>query len=86
MSILGCRIKIRHASHLTQPQAFCAVHGQVTLRVEGDPVIAFGEGALRLVEFEIEGMQRDDAKKLIGKSLRTRLVWHVVKHGVGDLS
>lgn len=71
----GRQVKIWRASPFIHPQAFCAVPGQVMLQVEGDPVIACGEGALRLEEVEIEALQSDEAKALIGKSLRARLVW-----------
>ncbi|MGB4116685.1 MAG: formyltransferase family protein [Polaromonas sp.] len=71
----GRLARVWRASPFAHPQPFCAVPGQVMLRADDDPVIACGEGALRLEEVEIAGMQPDDAKKLIGKSLRTRLVW-----------
>jgi methionyl-tRNA formyltransferase len=75
----GRQAKIWRASPYIHLQPFCAVPGQVMLRVEGDPVIACGDGALRLEEVDIEGMTSDEGKALIGRSLRTRLLWQAME-------
>jgi methionyl-tRNA formyltransferase len=75
----GQQLKIWRASPFANQYPYCAVPGQLLGQEEGDPVIACGAGALRLEEFEINGMQSSEAKAYIGKSLRTRLVWRVDK-------
>jgi hypothetical protein len=44
------------------------------LREARDPVIACGNGALRLEEIEIEEVDSADAKDVVGRSVRSRLV------------
>ena len=57
-----------------QQSAFLAVPGQVCYRSEGDPVIACGDGMLRLTEVEVAGCETNAAaKQLIHRSLRARL-------------
>lgn len=73
----GRQLKIWRASPFINRYPYCAVPGQLIGQEDGDPVIACGEGALRLEEFEINGMQPSESKAFIGKSLRTRLVWQV---------
>lgn len=53
---------------------FLAVPGQVCGRVDGDPVVACLDGMLRLTEIDVPGVpDRAEAKKLLQRSLRTRL-------------
>lgn len=70
----GRKVTIWQASPFAHPVPFCAVPGQVMLRVDGDPVIACGEGALRLTEVEVEGISPRETAVLITQSLRTRLL------------
>ena len=54
--------------------AFCAVPGQVCLADEGDPVIACGNGLIRLTEVGDEaGTPESEIKRRILSSLRNRL-------------
>jgi methionyl-tRNA formyltransferase len=68
----GRKVKIWRASTYAHPQPFCAVPSQIMLRFEGDPIVATGNGALRLEEVEIDAMTPDEAKTFIAKSLRSR--------------
>lgn len=70
----GRRVTIWRASPFTHITPYCAIPGQVMLRIDGDPVIACGEGALRLEDIDIEAMSSEEAKAVVGKSLRSRLV------------
>lgn len=70
----GRRVTIWRASVWRHPGRFCAVPGQVMLRTAGLPVIACGEGCLRLDEVEIEGLDPLQALKEVGRSLRSRLL------------
>lgn len=54
---------------------FAAVPGQVCCHHEGDPVIATGDGLVRLEEIQVEGRATDaEAKQAVLASLRHRLV------------
>ena len=68
------KVTIWRASRWSDPGSFLAVPGQVMLSIEGDPVIACGDGALRLEEVEIDGLSIDASKRMILKSLRNRLI------------
>ena len=68
------RFTIWRAKPLQPPTAFMAVPGQVLFAADEDPVIATGQGALRLQEIEMPGVAEADAKKLILRSLRNRLI------------
>lgn len=52
---------------------FLAIPGQVCLRFEGDPVVACGQGMVRLREISMEDMGHREASNAIGASLRNRL-------------
>ncbi|GJM05138.1 MAG: formyl transferase [marine bacterium B5-7] len=69
----GTRITIWRAYPFKHEEPFCAIPGQVLLRIEGDPVIACGMGALRLEEVEAKNYTSAETKKFISSSLRTRL-------------
>lgn len=66
------RLVIWRAVQFDHPGPFLAVPGQVLFGEEGDPVIACGEGCLRLTNVAIEGVE--DPKRLILASLRNRLI------------
>ncbi|WP_448207942.1 methionyl-tRNA formyltransferase [Azospirillum sp. sgz302134] len=74
------RITVWRAQRTQHPGPFLAVPGQVCYGLDGDPVVACGDGVLRLTEVEASrgeasGMPGSDtAKPLILKSLRNRLL------------
>jgi methionyl-tRNA formyltransferase len=70
----GRSVTIWRASPFLHDIPFCAVPGQIMLRKEGDPVIACGTGALRLEELEVDGVDASDAKNIVGRSVRARLI------------
>lgn len=69
------RVTIWRAAIYQHPGSFLAVPGQILKRIEGDPVIACGDGCLRLTEVTLEG-ERDPetARRMVGESLRRRLI------------
>jgi methionyl-tRNA formyltransferase len=67
------RVTVWRASPFAHDVPFCAVPGQVMLRAGNDPLIACGRGALRLEELEIHGLDADEAKVAVGRSIRGRL-------------
>jgi methionyl-tRNA formyltransferase len=69
----GRRVTVWRASPFAHDVPFFAVPGHVMLRAGSDPVIACGGGALRMEELEIEGLDADEAKVVVGRSLRGRL-------------
>jgi methionyl-tRNA formyltransferase len=67
-------VRIWAASVVPASGDVLAIPGQVMERLEGDPVIACGDGALRLTDMTIDGL--DDpmlAKATVARSLRNRL-------------
>lgn len=63
------------ASRFASATEHAAVPGQVCFGVDGDPVVAAGDGLLRLEDVELEGAPAGaEAKRLILRSLRHRLV------------
>lgn len=69
------RVKILRAMIEPDFDEFLAVPGQVVGARDGDPLVATGNGVLRLAEIEIDGIEwQADAKKLITKTLRHRLI------------
>jgi len=69
------RVTIWRAEIYPHPGAFLAVPGQVLMRADGDPVIACGDGCLRLTEMAVDGADSDGAaRQIVGASLRQRLV------------
>jgi methionyl-tRNA formyltransferase len=66
----GTRVTIFRARPHDPGHDFLAVPGQVCLRVDGNPVIATGDGMIELVE--VDG--GEDVKRAISRSLRNRLV------------
>ena len=69
------RVTIWRAEPVEHSGDLLAVPGQVLYREEDDPVIACGEGVLRLTEVSVDGVaSSDEGKKAIAKSLRNRLV------------
>lgn len=76
-TFLGDRcVRIWRATVHELSYPWVAVPGQVMLAIEGDPVIACGDGALRLREASIEGESSDsaDGHREILSSLRNRLL------------
>lgn len=69
----GERVTIWRAEPSADLGPFCAIPGQVMFVDRGEPVIACGQGALRLQDVEIAHLSPDDAKAAIGRSLRARL-------------
>ena len=56
-------------------EPFVAVPGQVVHAAAGDPVIATGDGLLRLTELELDDtVTTKSAKEFVMSSLRNRLV------------
>jgi methionyl-tRNA formyltransferase len=69
------RVTIWRAALARSEGPFLAVPGQVCRRDGADPVIACGEGLLRLVEVQVEGCADcTESKAAILRSLRHRLV------------
>ncbi|MEJ8835243.1 methionyl-tRNA formyltransferase [Ramlibacter sp. AN1133] len=68
-------VTIWRAAVVPSAGPFLAVPGQVCRQEQGDPVIACGDGMLRLLEVDVEGCAGGaDAKAAILRSLRNRLV------------
>lgn len=66
--VWGARVEAHH-------EPFVAIPGQVVRDSAGDPIIATGDGLLRLTELELDGSgTTKNAKQLVLKSLRNRLV------------
>ena len=65
------RIDIWRAKVFYHKGDFLAIPGQVMLSKNGEPIIACGEGALRVTQATAE---QNDARALISKSLRARLI------------
>lgn len=68
------KVVIWRAEPFEHQGPFCAIPGQVMLRHQDCPVIACGEGTLRITEATVGDDTGDAALKRIGKSLRNRLV------------
>lgn len=66
-------VRIWRAAPTPHHGAFLAVPGQVCFRIDNDPVVACGDGMLRLTEIGIEGCENEAAKTLVHRSLRARL-------------
>lgn len=65
------KIRVWRAEVADHPSPFLAVPGQVLFRAEGDPIIACGEGALRITQASLD--DDTDARQAVGQSLRNRL-------------
>ncbi|WP_417410505.1 methionyl-tRNA formyltransferase [Hoeflea sp.] len=70
----GQLVSIWRAEPYDDGEDFRAVPGQVCFAVQGDPVIATGDGMIRLTEIEIAGSSHDKAKRQVLHSLRNRLI------------
>jgi methionyl-tRNA formyltransferase len=69
------RVTVWRAEVMPAPGPFLAVPGQVCFAHEGDPVVACGEGLLRLREIAVEGCAGErESKQAVLASLRNRLV------------
>ena len=69
----GERVTVWRADPYHDATPFLAIPGQVLLRADGMPVIACGDGALRLTEVDVGEVRGEAALALVGKSLRGRL-------------
>ncbi len=70
----GRKAIIWKAAISTPLSPYCAIPGQIMFRQGEDPVVACGSGALRLIELSVEGVDDDEAKRIVGRSLRARLL------------
>ncbi len=69
------RVTIWRADQAIAPSPYVAMPGQVLYSDCGNPVVAAGEGAVRLIEIEIDGIGSGDTAKVgVLKSLRNRLI------------
>jgi methionyl-tRNA formyltransferase len=69
------RVTIWRAQPAGSIEPFLAIPGQVCGSTDLDPLIACGDGMLRLTQIEIDGIaDSDEAKRFVRKSLRTRLI------------
>jgi methionyl-tRNA formyltransferase len=69
------KIHILRAREFSPDYDFLAVPGQVCLRSpNGNPVVATGEGMIEIEECACEGYSEIEALRMVGKSLRARLI------------
>lgn len=69
------RVTVWRAEPAEHPGSFFAVPGQVCFRIGNDPVIACADGLLRLIDISLDGSNDlEDAKRVVHRSLRNRLV------------
>lgn len=67
-------VTIWRAQAITHPLDFRAVPGQICFALDGDPVIACGDGMIRLQEIELEGtLENARSKMSLLSSQRNRL-------------
>ncbi len=67
-------VRVWKAAPATMDEEWIAVPGQILGAVEGDPLVACGDGALRLCEITVDGCETPaEAARLVLKSLRNRL-------------
>ncbi|CAA7617696.1 methionyl-tRNA formyltransferase [Magnetospirillum sp. SS-4] len=76
-SLEGMRkVTIWRAERAGHPGPFRAVPGQVCFCLDGDPVIACGDGVIKLTDVGMDGLGgTEDAKAVIARSLRNRLLY-----------
>ena len=69
------KMTIWRAEIVEHPGQFLAIPGQICYRMDNDPVIACLDGVIRLTEIDLDGCAgSDEAKNVISRSLRNRLV------------
>lgn len=69
------KVVIWRAEPEDPPGSFCAVPGQICFRAGEDPIVAAGDGMIRLTEVDVAGVSAaEEAKRLLCSSLRARLV------------
>jgi len=66
-------VRVFRASAFDPGYDFSAVPGQVCLRHAGNPVIATGAGMIEIEECVVDGIEAEDTKALLARSLRNRL-------------
>lgn len=69
----GPRVSIWRAVPIASETAFLAIPGQVCLQLEGDPVIACGDGLLRLTDISIGRLPHMPSARKVLSSFRNRL-------------
>lgn len=70
----GTKVTVWRATPVKSNGNLLAVPGQVCFEVEGNPVIASGDGLVRLDDVSVEGLPHSKARELILSSFRNRLV------------
>jgi len=68
------KVTIWKAEPYKHPGPYLAMPGQVCLSDNGFPIIACGDGMIRLTDFDVEGVETGDASKVVLSSLRNRLI------------
>jgi methionyl-tRNA formyltransferase len=71
---MNFRVVIFRASRYEPDFDFNAIPGQVCLLSEGLPVVATGDGMVIIEECSVEGLDAEDSRKLVARSLRNRLL------------
>lgn len=66
------RVTIWRGEPFIHSGPFLAVPGQIIMRHQGDPIVACGQGCLRLTDVELDG--GIDARTLLTRSVRARLI------------
>lgn len=69
----GRKVTVWRARIFDHKTPFCAVPGQVMLMEPDGPVIACGDGCIKLEDIELEGCPKAEAKAAVGRSVRARL-------------
>lgn len=68
------RVVIFRASQYEVDFDYLSIPGQVCMSVNGYPIVATGDGLIRIEECQIDGYTSDESLLLIIKSLRNRLI------------
>lgn len=68
------KVRIWRAEPFEHRGEFLAIPGQVCFPFNGDPIVACGDGMIKLTEINVDGIETDISKTTILSSLRNRLV------------